>query len=183
MKIKKISRNQLSAMENLYLMQICTGMLITFKHIFSNLLYLLKVTTLGQKDDKGLAEVLEYPEKKKVMPKGYRGLHRLTQREDGSPRCVACMMCATACPADCIHIDAAEHPDPSIEKYPTRFDIDLLRCVYCGYCVEACPVDAIRMDSGINTIFNTQRENFIIHKDELLQVKPQFLEDAKPKTI
>lgn len=54
-------------------------------------------------------------------------------------------MCATACPADCIHIEAGEHPNLAYEKYPTVFEIDLLRCVMCGFCVDACPKDAIWM--------------------------------------
>ena len=91
---------------------------------------------------------LQYPEERQPYPPGYRGLHRLVPREDGKPRCVACYMCATVCPAQCIYIEAGEYADDPIEKYPTKFVIDELRCVVCGFCVEACPKDAIRMDSG-----------------------------------
>lgn len=167
--VRKVKREALNFWERTYLLPIFQGMSITLKHLLANLIGGAKMP------------VVEYPDKKKVMPKGYRGKHRLTQRDDGSVKCVACMMCATVCPANCIHIEAAEHENDSIEKFPQTFEIDLLRCVYCGYCVEACPCDAIRMDSGIYTIFATKREDFVINKEQLLQIEPQDPSEARPK--
>ena len=91
------------------------------------------------------SETVEWPEEPATYGDRFKGKHFLTRREDGQIRCTACFLCATACPADCIHIEAGQHPDNTIEKYPERFEIDILRCVFCGYCEEACPVDAIRL--------------------------------------
>src|SRR5262249_13368720 len=88
---------------------------------------------------------IRYPEERRAYSDRYRGAHILTTREDGTPRCVACYMCATACPADCIYIEPKEVADPQIEKAPARFEIDMLRCVFCGFCVDACPEEAIIM--------------------------------------
>jgi NADH-quinone oxidoreductase subunit I len=117
---------------------------------------------------------ISYPEQKRPYPERFRGVHRLTQREDGSPRCVACLCCSTACPAQCIHIEAGDYADDKkragYEKYPKRFVIDELRCIFCGFCVEACPCDAIRMDTGMHPSPYDSREQFIYEKDLLLSV-------------
>jgi NADH-quinone oxidoreductase subunit I len=115
---------------------------------------------------------LQYPEEKQPYPPGYRGLHRLVPREDGKPRCVACYMCATICPAQCIYIEAGELPDDPIEKYPVKFVIDELRCIVCGFCVEACPKDAIRMDTGEHAKPSYERAAQILDEKQLLRGAP-----------
>ena len=139
---------------------ILAGMALTFKNMVQTLLGLVG---LGPK----AAATVQFPEEKRKTSRRYRGIHILTQREDGSPKCVACYMCATVCPAECIHIEAGERPEATIEKYPTRFEIDLLRCVYCGFCVDACPEEAIIM-SRENDLVGTSREELIIDRDRLM---------------
>lgn len=158
--LQVVERHQNDLGESVYLLEIAKGLAVTMGHVVKNLLGVRRIPTLG------------YPEVKRAIPEGYRGKHRLTTRADGSTKCVACLMCATACPAECIHIIPAESEDPDIERYPARFDIDLLECVFCGMCVEACPVDAIRMDSGVYSLTAFDRESFLVTKEELMQVKP-----------
>lgn len=139
--VKRVPRPDLSLVERVYLWEIVKGLSITLRHFLTNFV----VSTLfGRKK----LITRHYPEEPLSVPPGYRGEHRLMLREDGRIRCTACMLCATACPARCIKIVAAEETDPNVEKYPRVYTIDLLRCIFCGYCVEACPCDAIRMDTG-----------------------------------
>lgn len=88
---------------------------------------------------------IQYPEESRPAERGFRGEHRLKADEQGRPKCVACFMCQTACPSNCITITAMESPWPDREKVPASFEIDMLRCIYCGMCEEACPCDAIEL--------------------------------------
>lgn len=142
--------------EKIYVVEVLKGLGLTLGHVLRNLF------------DPKKMPVIFFPEQKKDLPPATRGRHRLMKREDGSPRCTACMLCATACPAECIHILAAESPDPAIEKFPQKFDIDMLRCVYCGFCVEACPLDAIRMDIPEVTVAGYTRDSLVYHKEFLM---------------
>jgi NADH-quinone oxidoreductase subunit I len=158
---------------------ILLGMALVFKNFVRTLF-------LGQ------ASTIQFPEQKRPTSGRYRGIHLLTVRQDGTPKCVACYMCATACPAECIYIEAGERPEQSIEKYPTRFEIDLLRCVYCGFCVDACPEEAIFM-SRENDLVGTSRQELIIDRDRLIErgklaeygpgYRPQQHDERRPVRI
>jgi NADH-quinone oxidoreductase subunit I len=152
---------KLSLWDRFYIGAVIRGMWITLRHAVGNIFHQKRILTY------------EYPEMKKPVPEHYRAEHRLMQRPDGSVRCTACMLCATACPANCIEIVATEHPNPRVEKYPAVYNINLLRCVYCSLCVEACPCDAIRMDTQKVEQVGYTREHFIVDKEYLLKNHPE----------
>lgn len=154
--VKPVERVEPGVREQSYLPELVRGLALTNRRFWENFLRRKHQVTY------------RYPEVKRPYVPRYRGHHRLMKREDGQVRCVACMMCSTACPANCIHIVAGEHPDRSIEKYPVRFDIDMLVCIYCGMCEEACPCDAIRLDSGQHPMPSYSREASRRHKEDLL---------------
>lgn len=167
--VKTIERKGSSRQERLYLIEIFKGMATTFGHLLRNLL------------DNSKLYVRHYPEVQPEIPVRWRGRHRLTTHDDGTVKCVACYMCQTNCPAQCIQIDAGERLDGKAEKMPVQFNIDLLECIYCGYCVEACPLDAIRMDTGIFSVTDDNREDFIIGLDELLSTPAGYSEEDYKK--
>ena len=165
--ITVIPRHGNNVKDKLFLPAIFDGFKITFKHLFDNVTDINAVDTLA------------YPEEQPTdITDRYRGLHRLTHRADDTVACVACFMCATACPANCIFIEATEREDESDEKMPQSFFIDTLECVFCGYCVEACPCDAIRMDTGIFSLTGNKREDFVLNKEQLLANKGAFGEEV-----
>ena len=153
-----VSRPEPNLLERLYVPEIMRGMGVATRHLVRNL--------FGRKD----TVTRQYPEDRPVYAQRTRGHHRLMHRDDGSVRCVACMLCSTACPANCITIRAGDKGDSSVEKYPVSFEIDLLICVYCGMCEEACPCDAIRMDSGIHTPPTFDRQASRVGKVDLMQL-------------
>lgn len=112
---------------------------------------------------------IQYPEERAPINTRFRGEHKLTSDSEGHMKCVACYMCATACPAECIHIEAESAPEDweGRDKIPKKFDIDMLRCIYCGFCVEACPKDAIIMTNKVPVVHDN-RADFIYNIDKLL---------------
>ncbi len=150
-----------------YFIEIIKGALITIRHFVVNMhFHIMKLLHIRTKR-KG-AVTIQYPEERKEIATRHRSLHRLMKRDNGQPRCVACMLCATVCPSECIYIEAAEDPDPEIQKYPSTFIIDISRCCFCGFCVEACPEDAIRMDTDQLDLGGYDRTKFVYDLEKLL---------------
>jgi len=120
--------------------------------------------------------VEDYPNEKlpnegAVFQERFRGLHVLQRDENGLEKCVACFLCAAACPSNCIYIEAAENTAEvrisGAERYAKIYNIDYNRCIFCGYCVEACPTDAITHGHGFKmATFNAS--NLVYRKEQLL---------------
>lgn len=165
----------MDALEKAYVREAVRGLKVIGGKWVRNMLY-PHDRTFDVLERRGPSEVVtvEYPDERPPYPPGYRGMHRLTYREDGRPRCVACYMCSTHCPAHCITIEAGEYPDDPIEKYPVRFEIDELKCIVCGLCVEACPKDAIRMDTGRHATPVLDRGAAIVSREQLLEESRPF---------
>lgn len=155
-----VPRTEMTFAEKAYLPEVAKGLKLTLGHFIKGF---FQPETLP---------VLNYPEVQPHIPQNYRAKHRLMKRPDGEPRCVACFMCSTACPANCIKIEATESKDGRIEKMPAKFEIDLLVCVFCGLCAEACPVDAIRMDTRKISLAADSRDKFKVGLKDLMDWKP-----------
>lgn len=175
--IVEITSPKLSRSDNLYLPAVIRGLGTTLRHCIEN--FGRNGTT------KKNIWVVQYPEQRReqrdveeggLERSTFRGVHRLNRDEDERVRCVACFMCSTACPANCIHIVAEESPWDDREKYPKQFDIDELRCIFCGMCEEACPCDAIELTPEYD-IVGLSRQEMIFDKQKLLQVYDETIKD------
>ena len=141
-------KKDLSFWDRLYIPQILHGMKITLTQVFRP-----KFTR-------------QYPEEKWNPPASFRGRPVLVE-QDGVERCVACGLCARVCPALAIEIQASES-ELWKERYPVKFEINMLRCIFCGFCEEVCPEEAIVMSDEYELTFTSQ-EDAIYGKDQLLQ--------------
>ena len=116
-----------------------------------------------------------YPEAPPRFEERFRGAHVLQRDVNGMEKCVACFLCAAACPADCIYIEAAENTErrriSGGERYARVYNIDYNRCIFCGYCVEACPTDAITHGHGFE-IASYNTSTLIKRKEDMLVPVP-----------
>jgi len=149
-----VNRSPMTIWERLYLINIIKGMAITFSHMFKK------------------QPTVRYPEQKREFSPVFRGLHVLNRDEAGRENCTACGLCAVACPAEAITMEAAERQEGEEhlykeEKYAAKYEINMLRCIFCGLCEEACPKDAIYLSETFAPA-NYTRKGFIYDKNDLL---------------
>lgn len=172
-KVTKLQRPKLSKSDEIYLIGIFKGTLVTLKHAFKSVFG--KSRGADSLKSSGLGVTMQYPEEKwdDELPEYYRGAPALVTDEQDRERCVSCQLCEFICPPKAIKITPGDIPETDewakVEKRPEEFEIDMIRCIYCGLCEEVCPEQAIYLRKDY-AITGTSREEMVHDKERLYEI-------------